>query len=149
MFGSKRGIVDALLARVDAESTPQRAAALSTERGGGPRVDIDVLAELVSAFWTEHGPLVRLLRQGIGDPEIGNEWLRRQLGRREILMGLVAHWPTTALRRGVDVDTAADIAWSLSSHEQYELLVSVRGWSTERYVEWLRHVLRRELLARP
>src|SRR5262245_60075771 len=110
VFGSKRGIVDALLEQVDAEATPQRAATLSASRGGGPRVDIDVLAELVSAFWTEHGALVRLLRQGIGDPEIGSEWLRRQLGRREILLGLVSRWPASALRKGLDVDTAADVA---------------------------------------
>jgi AcrR family transcriptional regulator len=148
-FGSKRGIVDAMLAQVDAEGRPQRAATLSAERGGGPRVDLDVAAELIAAFWTEHGALVRLLRQGIGDPEIGNEWLRRQQGRREILFGLVSRWPATALRKGVDVDTAADVAWSLTSHEQYELLVGVRGWATERYVDWLKHALRRELLARP
>src|SRR5262245_26084593 len=43
VFGSKRGIVDALLGQIDAEALQQRAAALSRERGGGPRVDLDVL----------------------------------------------------------------------------------------------------------
>src|SRR5689334_3534815 len=73
-FGSKRGIVDGLLEQVDAEGRPQAAAALSRARGGGPRVDLDVLAEVSTGFWVAHGDLVRLLRQGIGDPEIGQEW---------------------------------------------------------------------------
>src|SRR3954447_7264446 len=90
VFGSKRGIVEAMLAQVDAEGRPQQAAALTVERGGGPGVELDVLAELVVEFWSEHGALVRLLRQGIGDPDIGNEWLRRQLGRRELALS-VAH----------------------------------------------------------
>jgi AcrR family transcriptional regulator len=149
VFGSKRGIVDAMLAQVDAEGHPERLAAVSAERGGGPGVALDVVAEQVVGFWTEHGALVRLLRQGIGDPEIGNEWLRRQQLRRGLIHSTVARWPAPALRAGLDAETAADVAWSLTSHEQFELLVGVRGWSPERYVGWLKQALRRELLARP
>jgi AcrR family transcriptional regulator len=147
-FGTKRGIIDALLAEVDAEGRPQRAAALSAQRGGGPRVELEVLAEVASDFWAAHGSLVRLLRQGVGDPEIGQEWLRRQSARRELLHGLVATWPAGTLRKGLDVAEASDVAWALTSDELYELLVNVRGWSFERYVEWMKQALRRELLAR-
>jgi AcrR family transcriptional regulator len=147
-FGSKRGIVDGLLAQVDAEGRPQAAAALSRARGGGPRVDLDVLAEVSTGFWVAHGDLVRLLRQGIGDPEIGQEWLRRQEARRGLLRGLIAAWPAGGLRADLDVERATDIAWSLTSHELYELMVGVRGWEAEPFVDWLRRALRRELLAR-
>jgi AcrR family transcriptional regulator len=147
-FGTKRGIIDALLARVDAEGRPQQAAALSEQRGGGPRVELDVLAEVASDFWARHGRLVRLLRQGVGDPEIGQEWLARQEARRGLLRGLVGRWPGGTLRKGLDPDQAADVAWSLTSDQLYELLVGVRGWSPEAYVAWVRQALRRELLAR-
>src|SRR5215203_1572552 len=53
-FGTKRGIIDALLAEVDAEGRPQQAATLSREWGGGPRAELDALAEVSSAFWTAH-----------------------------------------------------------------------------------------------
>jgi AcrR family transcriptional regulator len=149
VFGTKRGIVDAMLAQVDAEERPQRAAARIAERGGGPRVELDVVAEMIVEFWAEHGDLVRVLRQGIGDPEIGTDWLRRQEWRRGVIHGLVSGWPAQVLRKGIDGETATDIAWSLTSHEQYELLVGVRGWTTRRYADWLKQVLRRELLARP
>jgi AcrR family transcriptional regulator len=147
-FGTKRGIIDALLAEVDAEGRPQRAAALSEERGGGPRVELEVLAEVASDFWAAHGSLVRLLRQGVGDPEIGQEWLRRQAARRELLSGLISRWPAGTLRKGLDTAEAADVAWSLTSDELYELLVNLRGWTLERYVDWVKATLRRELLAR-
>ena len=148
-FGTKRGIVDALLEEIDAEGRPQQAAARIAERGGGPRVELDVVTEMIAAFWARHGRLVRLLRQGIGDPEIGEEWLRRQQWRRGLVHDIVAAWPAGTLRKGIDTDEAADIAWSLTSHEQYELLVGIRGWQLERYVTWVKGALRRELLARP
>jgi AcrR family transcriptional regulator len=148
-FGTKRGIIDALLAEVDAEGRPQQAATLSRERGGGPRAELDALAEVSSAFWTAHGDLARLLRQGIGDPEIGQEWLRRQGARRELLHALVSHWPAGTLRAGLSPEDAADVAWSLTSHEHYELLVGVRGWAVDRYLAWVKAAVTRELLRRP
>lgn len=45
-------------------------------------------------------------------------------------------------------DAAADLAWSLTTAELYEMLVGERGWAIDAYVEWLRGALRRELLAR-
>jgi AcrR family transcriptional regulator len=37
------------------------------------------------------------------------------------------------LRKGVTLETAADVLWTYSSPELYELLVIRRGWSIERY----------------
>jgi AcrR family transcriptional regulator len=147
-FGSKRGIIDALLAQVEAEARPQQAAAMSRERGGGPRAELEAFADVAADFWKRHGDLARLLRQGIGDPEIGEEWLRRQEARRALLRGVVGHWPAGTLRGGIDRDEAADVAWSITSHELYELLVGVRNWPEERYVAWVKGALRRQLLAR-
>ena len=148
-FGSKRGIVDGLLAQVDAEGRPQQAAAISVARGNTPRTDLEVLASVSTDFWVAHGDLVRFLRQGIGDPEIGQEWRRRQDARRELLRSVVARWPEGTIRRDLHVDGAADVAWSLTSHEQFELLVGIRGWPAARYVAWLARMLGRALLARP
>src|SRR4051812_31332937 len=43
--GSKRGIIDALLAQVDAEREPERYRQRIEERGSGPQVTLEVLAE--------------------------------------------------------------------------------------------------------
>ncbi len=51
-----------------------------------------------------------------------------------------------ALRAGLSVDEAADLLWTLASHQVHELLVVQRGWSAERYQTWLADALARELL---
>jgi AcrR family transcriptional regulator len=145
-FGTKRGIVAGLLDRVDAEQRPRRAADLSRERGGGAGVEIDILAEAVADFWTTNGRLVRLLRQGIGDPEIGRLWQRRQAARRRLIVNVVGRWPAGSLRPGLEPGAAADLAWALTTVELYEMLVGERGWARDHYVVWLGRALRRELL---
>ena len=41
------------------------------------------------------------------------------------------------LREGVDETEARDVIWSLNSVEVWQLLVGQRGWSGERYADWL------------
>jgi AcrR family transcriptional regulator len=146
-FGTKRGIVAGLLERVDAEDRPRRAAELSRERGGGAGVELDILAEGVADFWRTNGRLVRFLRQGIGDPEIGRLWNGRNEARRRLIVNIVRRWKAGEIRPGLAPDAAADLAWALTTAELYELLVDGRGWTIDAYVAWLRQALRRELLA--
>ena len=51
-----------------------------------------------------------------------------------------------ALRPGLRERDAADIIHALASPEVYALLVSDRGWSGERYENWLRSILIDQLL---
>jgi len=57
--------------------------------------------------------------------------------------GVAANGP---LRENVGVDDAATIAWTLTSPEVNRLLRDVRGWSAQRYQEWLSATLIRLLL---
>jgi hypothetical protein len=41
------------------------------------------------------------------------------------------------LRDGVDPTAAADVLWTLSSPELYDLLVRHRGWDVERYGDFV------------
>ena len=41
------------------------------------------------------------------------------------------------LRKGVTLEAAADVLWTYSSPELYELLVIRRGWSAERYGQFI------------
>jgi AcrR family transcriptional regulator len=144
--GSKRGIIDALLAQIDTEGVEDRAVALVVERGGTPEAALGVVAELSATFWARHGTLVAVLRNGLGDPEIGEAWMGRQAARRGLLHRLIARWPSGALREGIDLERAADIAWALTSDELYGLFVDLRGWSFDAFVAWEREALIRELL---
>ena len=42
-----------------------------------------------------------------------------------------------ALRPGMSVDDAADVLWMMSSPANYRWFVGNRGWSPERYAQWL------------
>jgi AcrR family transcriptional regulator len=147
--GSKRGIIDLLLAQVETEGVAERAREAVAARGGGSAVALDVLAELSVAFWQQHGTLARVLRNGVGDPEIGAAWTERQRGRRAIIHGLIESWPEGTLRTGLDAGRAADVAWALTSDEVHELLVGLRDWPPEAFLAWLRSTLAREILAEP
>ena len=147
--GSKRGIIDALLAQIDTERVAERAAAAYAAGGGTPLAAIAVIAEMSVRFWVEHGTFVGVLRNGIGDPGIGGAWLARQAARRELLRSFVAGWPAGAMRADLDLDQAADVAWTLTSDQVYTLLVELRGWTIPAFTTWMRATLARELLAEP
>jgi AcrR family transcriptional regulator len=53
------------------------------------------------------------------------------------------------LRPGVTVGQAADIQWALSSPELYELLILRRGWTLERYGQFIAQTLTATLLPAP
>ena len=50
------------------------------------------------------------------------------------------------LREKMDVAYATDIVWTLTSPEVFLLLTRDRGWSKEKYAEWLADTLTRTLL---
>lgn len=49
-------------------------------------------------------------------------------------------------RQGLDEDTARDTIWALSSPEVFLLLRRDRGWSREKYADWLANLLIKALL---
>ena len=54
-----------------------------------------------------------------------------------------------ALRPGLDVEEARDVTWTLCALANYDLLVTARGWSDERYERWLATSLQAALLPPP
>ena len=52
------------------------------------------------------------------------------------------------LRTGITLDAAADVLWTYSSPELYELLVIRRGWAVERYGRFIADAMIAALLPR-
>lgn len=95
------------------------------------------------------GGVLEVIRAaGPTDPEIGALWRRIQsdfhANQRVIAESLDAK---DALRAGVDVDAATDILWTLNISNVWHLLVVERGWTPERFEEWLADVACSQLLA--
>jgi hypothetical protein len=54
---------------------------------------------------------------------------------------------TGELRAGLTLDEIADVLWSMNAAEYYILLVHDRGWSPQRFAQWLAEAWRRLLIA--
>jgi AcrR family transcriptional regulator len=71
------------------------------------------------------------------DPDIEKLWARIQTefhaNQRVIVESLAAK---KALKRGLGVDSATDILWTLNHPDVWQLLVRQRGWSAEQYEQW-------------
>ena len=96
------------------------------------------------------GALMEVIRSAApADPGVGALWERIQAEFYENQRSVVESLHEKgSLRPGLDVDRASDILWTLNHPALYPLLVRERGWTPERYEEWLGDVLCEQLLAR-
>jgi AcrR family transcriptional regulator len=94
------------------------------------------------------GAMLDVIRSAApADADIGALWSRIQTefhdNQRAIVQSLA---DKGALAAGLDVAAAADILWALNHPSLYSLLAGERGWSPERYEEWLGDLLCSQLL---
>lgn len=107
-----------------------------------------MMADLAAESADRVGLLWRVLRDAASVDAHAAETMRASLDRRgvsfEIVVGLL---PAEQLRAspGETVDTL----WALTSLETYLMLRTVRGWSHDRYRDWLRRTLLTQLLTSP
>jgi len=92
-------------------------------------------------------PVLGILQQAASaKPELATLWHEITERRAANMRRFAAELATVATLR-VDLDEAADIVWATNAPELYQLLVSQRGWSPERYEHFLADAWRRLLLA--
>lgn len=154
-FGSKaalfKAVVEAAVAggAARAEVPPdERPAIQAVIAETNPRRQLERYAATQPGIHARMGPLLRVLAEAAAaDPALG-ETARQLEGERLAGMGRFAQLLADrgALRPGIDVDQARDVLWTLNSHAIHELLVVQRGWSPERYRDWLADTLARVLL---
>jgi AcrR family transcriptional regulator len=56
---------------------------------------------------------------------------------------------TGQLKPGLDLESGREILWALTGRELYRMLVRERGWSSQKYEDWLGDLLGEALLAKP
>jgi len=96
------------------------------------------------------GALFDVIRGATTDPEVAALW-RRIEGefhgvQRTIVESIAAR---RALRRGLDVDRAADVLWTLNHPDVWRLLVRERGWTPEEWERWFGDTAIAQLLRPP
>jgi AcrR family transcriptional regulator len=80
------------------------------------------------------------------EPELDRAWSQIAERRAANMRRFVADLANAAPLR-LDPDQAADIVWATNATEMYQLLVSQRGWSPQRYEQFLTDTWQRLLLA--
>ena len=137
-FGGKPGIVRAIRDRALEGEGPvpaeQRSDALH-EHEAGPRTIIEAWGRLTAEVAPRVAPILLLIRAAAAtDPECLEllEELDRDRLRRMTLNARRLH-AAGHLRDGMTVAQAADVLWTYSAPELYELLVLRRRWSAKRY----------------
>ena len=137
-FGGKPGLVRAICARALEGEGPvpaeQRSDELQARESDGRKI-IEGWGALTLEVAPRVAPILLLIRAAAaGDPEVAvllDEIDARRLHRmtdNARRLGRAGH-----LRPGITVARAADVLWTYSSQELYELLVLRRGWPLARY----------------
>jgi AcrR family transcriptional regulator len=108
---------------------------------------IAIYATAITAMAPRMSLVLAVIQQAAhAEPQLAALWAeiaeRRAANMRQFVADLAAVAP---LR--LAPDEAADIVWATNAAEMYQLLVSQRGWSLERYQNFLADTWRRLLLA--
>jgi AcrR family transcriptional regulator len=156
LFSSKLGILKALLdvsiagddEGMALENRPHVRALLADR---DPRNQMSGFAGITRGIMSRVEPVHRILVSAAGsDPDaaalLAEQTRQRRQGQARIARSLAR---TGALRPKLRERDAADIIHALMSPEVYRLLVCDRGWTPERYEQWLKDILIDQLLARP
>jgi AcrR family transcriptional regulator len=114
-----------------------------------PRRKLERYADTQPGIHERLAPLYRTLAEAAAlEPELGSIRGELEIQRLEGMGRFAEHLiETGALRRGMDVDQARDILWTINSHEVHRMLVTERGWSRQQYRDWLARTLACGLLA--
>jgi AcrR family transcriptional regulator len=113
-----------------------------------PHRQLELYAATQPGIHARAGPLLRVLvGAAAADPELAELWSQIE---HERLNGLGRFAQLLAdrgvLRPELSAEEARDLLWTLNALAVHDLLVLQRGWSPERYRDWLADALARELL---
>jgi AcrR family transcriptional regulator len=157
-FGSKaalfKAVVEAAVAGGAARAAvppEQRPAVRAMIQEPNPRRLLELHAATQPGIHARAGPLHRVLVEAAAaDPELAAVWTQLETqrldGMRRITQLLADRG---ALRPELSVEEAGDVLWTMNSLAVHDLLVLQRGWTPERYRDWLAATNARALLADP
>jgi AcrR family transcriptional regulator len=152
-FGTKRAILSSLFGVSlvgDDDPTPllQRQHPQEVMHLKDQHLQIRLFAEDMAEIMGRVAPLFEVLHSAAKTETEMAGMLDQMLNERaqamRVFVGAVAS--NGPLQAGLDVETASETVFALSSAEMYNLLVGQRGWSAKKYASWLTSALDRLLI---
>lgn len=112
------------------------------------RRKLAIYADAVTAIQGRLAPLFLVLRDAAAlDGDLRSLWDEITARRAENMRRLAADLVSTgATRTDLTVEEIADIVWTMNSSEYYSMLVTSRGWTSDRFSNWLHDAWCRLLL---
>jgi AcrR family transcriptional regulator len=147
IFKSKTGILTALLDQsmfgAEYEEVVREA-----QSATDPETRLRLAAAVARQIRSSQSAAFELLRgAGVVAPELARLEQERERLRYDRVGGAVTFLRESGrLRPGLSYQTARDIFWTLTGGDVYRMLVSERGWSAQKYQEWLGDTFVRLLL---
>ena len=142
-FETKSGVLRALwnqLLRGDEGEAPvaERSWYREVVEEPDPQRQLRLNARNSRAAKTRIAGVLKVIREAAPvDSDTGALWERIQTefhANQRVIVERLAQ--RKALRRGLDVDRATDILWTLNHPDVWQLLVGERGWTPEQYEQW-------------
>lgn len=114
-----------------------------------PRRKLERYADTQPGIHARLGSLYRTLAEAAAvDPRLADIQEELEMRRLHGMARFAQHLSETgALRAGITVDEARDVLWTINSHAVHRMLVAERGWSPDRYRDWLAGTLTCVLLS--
>jgi len=150
-FGNKRALLGELMQRAVRGSDPRPVPEQAGPRAVVEAADADELIRLFAADICVRieraAPLLAVVAAAAhSEPELAELYARAHESRHSNLKGLVSALAVKAPLR-MPADEALDTVFALTSPELGQLLVHQRGWTYDRYRDWLTEALKALLLS--
>ncbi|MFI5891124.1 TetR/AcrR family transcriptional regulator [Actinoplanes sp. NPDC051513] len=146
-YQNKTGLALALADAADLSAdVPQLIADL--EALAGPARQLAALTAFDRRLFERASDVIMLMREaGRTEPQLSAAYHGARRRADETRLQVFSSWSAGILRRGVDIQCAADIYAGLCNIDVYTTLTTERGWSPNRVEQWWTEALTRELLA--
>jgi AcrR family transcriptional regulator len=150
-FGTKRALLSEILdiaVAGDEEpiATLDRPAVHAIIAEPDPAEQLRTQAQLAREVWGRLAPVLEVVSgAATADPDIAELW-QTNIAQRTTVQERLCDALASKARLRHDTQTAVDIAVALQGPELYQLFVGRRGWSPEKYAEWLADALVSQLL---
>jgi AcrR family transcriptional regulator len=144
-FGNKRSILTGMR---EAMVRDAKIAELMEEAAAEPRARrrLGLWATLVRQQMETSYDVIAIHREAArSDPDVARSY-RRVLDNRAKVFSEFVEGLREELAPGVDVGTATDLLWALSTEGLWQELTVERGWSPERFERWLAGTLVHQML---
>ena len=147
-MGNKRALLEGMrLVMLRDSQAPDLMAEAAAETDAPRRLEL--WAQLIRQQMESSFDVISIHRQAAAaDPKVAADY-RQVLNNRARAFAEFVHGLGADLSQGVSESAATDLLWCFSNEEIYRELVHERGWSPDRYEQWLGATLIAQLLTAP